>query len=117
MSGNNAYLKRQAADRQVFMDATSRVTRQMMVDTLILAANEQLGLGYERLDQLIYRWAEIYNHYWDACSKNVEADVLREHLDRALLDIVKGRDFYPFEERYPDVNKITYEGRNHHGGK
>ena len=102
-------MAKQLAMRQAMIDATERVTQQLMMDTLQITLHE-FGWGYDRIMKLTKAWADAYNHYHDTLDvKNVEADVLRVHLDRELADILKGhQDLIPFEERYPEIKEIAY---------
>ena len=95
--------------RQALIEATERVTQQLMMDTLQITLHE-FGWGYDRIMKLTKAWSDAYNHYHDTLDvKNVEADVLRVHLDRELADILKGRqDLIPFEDRYPEIKEIVY---------
>ena len=105
----SGFMAKQLAMRQAMIDATERVTQQLMMDTLQITLHE-FGWGYDRIMKLTKAWADAYNHYHDTLDvKNVEADVLRVHLDRELADILKGhQDLIPFEERYPEIKEITY---------
>lgn len=106
----SGFMAKQLAMRQALIDATERVTQQLMMDTLQITLHE-FGWGYDRIMKLTKAWADAYNHYHDTLDvKNVEADVLRVHLDRELADILKGRqDLIPFEERYPEIKEIAYK--------
>ena len=106
----SGFMEKQRAMRQALMDATERVTQQLMMDTLQITLHE-FGWGYDRIMKLTKAWADAYNHYHDTLDvKNVEADVLRVHLDRELADILKGnQDLIPFEERYPEIKEIAYK--------
>lgn len=106
----SGFMEKQLAMRQALMDATERVTQQLMMDTLQITLHE-FGWGYDRIMKLTKAWADAYNHYHDTLDvKNVEADVLRVHLDRELTDILKGnQDLIPFEERYPEIKEIAYK--------
>ena len=105
----SGYMAKQLAMRQALIDATERVTQQLMMDTLQITLHE-FGWGYDRIMKLTKAWADAYNHYHDTLDlKNVEADVLRVHLDRELADILKGhQDLIPFEDRYPEIKEIVY---------
>lgn len=108
MGGNNAFLSRVHQERENAMSVTERVTRQMMMDTLQVTLHEH-GWGYERIRSLCGLWAQNYEKYSGALRprKDPEADVAQEHLDRALADIIKGKQqLIPFYERYPDIQKI-----------
>ena len=106
----SGFMAKQLAMRQAMIDATERVTQQLMMDTLQITLHE-FGWGYDRIMKLTKAWADAYNHYHDTLDvKNVEADVLRVHLDRELADILKGhQDLIPFEERYPEIKEIAYK--------
>ena len=105
----SGFMAKQLAMRQALIEATERVTQQLMMDTLQITLHE-FGWGYDRIMKLTKAWADAYNHYHDTLDvKNVEADVLRVHLDRELADILKGhQDLIPFEERYPEIKEIVY---------
>ena len=107
----SGFMAKQLAMRQALIDATERVTQQLMMDTLQIVLHNELGFGYERLMRITEAWGSAYNHYRDALNvKHVEADVLRVHLDRELADILKGnQDLIPFEERYPEIKEIAYK--------
>ena len=106
----SGFMAKQLAMRQALIEATERVTQQLMMDTLQITLHE-FGWGYDRIMKLTKAWADAYNHYHDTLDvKNVEADALRVHLDRELADILKGhQDLIPFEERYPEIKEIAYK--------
>ena len=105
----SGFMAKQLAMRQALIEASERVTQQLMMDTLQITLHE-FGWGYDRIMKLTKAWADAYNHYHDTLDvKNVEADVLRVHLDRELADILKGhQDLIPFEDRYPEIKEIVY---------
>ena len=107
----SGYLAKQLAMRQALIDATERVTQQLMMDTLQIVLHNELGFGYDRIMRITKAWGSEYNHYHDVFNvKHAEADVLRVHLDRELADILKGhQDLIPFEERYPEIKEIAYK--------
>lgn len=106
----SGYMAKQLAMRQALIDATERVTQQLMMDTLQIVLHNELGFGYDRIMRITKAWGSEYNHYHDVFNvKHAEADVLRVHLDRELADILKGhQELIPFEERYPEIKEITY---------
>ena len=106
----SGFMAKQLAMRQAIIDATERVTQQLMMDTLQIVLHNELGFGYDRIMRITKAWGCEYNHYRDVFNvKHAEADVLRVHLDRELTDILKGhQDLIPFEERYPEIKEITY---------
>lgn len=105
----SGFMAKQLAMRQALIDATERVTQQLMMDTLQITLHE-FGWGYDRIMKITKAWADAYNHYHDALNiKHVEADVLRVHLDRELTDILKDHQgLIPFEDRYPEIKEIVY---------
>ena len=106
----SGFMAKQLAMRQALIDATERVTQQLMMDTLQIVLHNELGFGYDRIMRITKAWADAYNHYHDTLDvKNVEADVLREHLDRELAGIMKDKqELIRFEDRYPEIKEITY---------
>ena len=106
----SGFMAKQLAMRQALIDATERVTQQLMMDTLQIVLHNELGFGYDRIMRITKAWGCEYNHYHDVFNvKHAEADVLRVHLDRELADILKDRqDLIPFEERYPEIKEIAY---------
>lgn len=110
MAKPSAYVARIKEGKQEAMSITERVTRQMMFDTLQVTLNE-FGWGYDRIKPLCDRWQENYDEYSKALrpTKDDEADVAQEHLDREIKRIINGKqDFFPFYERYPDIVKVKY---------
>ena len=107
----SGFMAKQLAMRQALIDATERVTQQLMMDTLQIVLHNELGFGYDRIMRITKAWGCEYNHYHDVFNvKHAEADVLRVHLDRELADILKDRqDLIPFEERYPEIKEIAYK--------
>ena len=107
----SGFMAKQLAMRQALIEATERVTQQLMMDTLQIVLHSELGFGYDRIMRITKAWGSEYNHYHDVFNvKHAEADVLRVHLDRELADILKGhQDLIPFEERYPEIKEIAYK--------
>lgn len=107
----SGFMEKQLAMRQALIDATERVTQQLMMDTLQIVLHNELGFGYDRIMRITKAWGSEYNHYHDVFNvKHAEADVLRVHLDRELADILKDRqELIPFEARYPEIKEITYK--------
>ena len=106
----SGFIAKQLAMRQALIEASERVTQQLMMDTLQIVLHNELGFGYNRIMRITKAWADAYNHYHDTLDvKNVEADVLREHLDRELAGIMKDKqELIRFEDRYPEIKEITY---------
>ena len=107
----SGFMAKQLAMRQALIEASERVTQQLMMDTLQIVLHNELGFGYDRIMRITKAWGSEYNHYHDVFNvKHAEADVLRVHLDRELADILKGnQDLIPFEERYPEIKEIAYK--------
>ena len=114
MGKRNGYLARQKVRDGVLQDATRQTYQQYMTDTLILTLNdpEVMGkdvFGYKRLKKVLEAWGKCYDRYFDALTKNPEADYAREKMDRLMKQICgDSDDFVPFEERYEWLPEITY---------
>lgn len=106
----NAYLQRQEIAKKIYAEKNVRVEKQMMLDTLEIALNQEFGFGYDRIKRLVDAWTELYDHYHLALEGEMESDVTQEHLDRALKAIVGDRqEFYTFAERYQDIKQCKYD--------
>ena len=107
----SGFMAKQLAMRQALIEASERVTQQLMMDTLQIVLHSELSFSYDRIMRITKAWGSEYNHYHDVFNvKHAEADVLRVHLDRELTDILKGhQDLIPFEERYPEIKEIAYK--------
>ena len=93
---------------------TERITRQYDIDTLHIALSRyaKISLGYKRIMEITDLWEQVRREYENAIIKHVESDVARAHMDEELLGIAKDEaKITPFESRYPELRKITYEGR------
>ena len=106
----SGFMAKQLAMRQALIEATERLTQQLMMDTIQIVLHNELGFGYDRIMRITKAWGDEYNRYHDVFNvKHPEADVMRVHLDRELADILKGhQDLIPFEERYPEIKEIAY---------
>ena len=110
----NGYLARRKVRDGVLQDATRQTYQQYMTDTLILTLNdpEVMGkdvFGYKSLKKVLEAWGKCYDKYFDALTKNPEADYAREKMDRLMKQICgDSGDFVPFEERYEWLPEITY---------
>ena len=82
----------------------------MVFDSLQITLHTDFGWGYERIERLCEAWQKRYDECNEALNlKNPEADVVQEHMDRCLTEILAGRrELIPFAERYPDIKRITY---------
>ena len=112
--GKNGYLARRKVRDDVMQDAIKQTYMQYMTDMLILTLNdpEVMGkdvFGYKRLKKVLDAWGRYYDQFFDALTKNPEADYAREKMDAAMKRIVgTNGDFIPFEQRYEWLPKITY---------
>lgn len=116
MSGKQSgLLAKQDAIKRELIHSTERIVEQFMTDTLQIAANRSRGFGYDRLMSLMEDWKQVQKEYRPALSptRNVEADVAQEHMDRDLSRIINGKaELIPFAERYPELKRITYGRKN-----
>ena len=106
-------LQRQAKDRERAYLNAQHIERQLMLDTAQVTLHEEFGWGYDKVYRFCEEWMKRREYYTGALDiNNTEADVYREHLDRAIRDIVKNRaEFADFNERYPEVKLINGLGK------
>lgn len=110
----NSYLTKKRAEIDAYMQTAERVTRQFDVDTfqIALARYGKLDLGCKRIMEITLLAEQVREEYRGAILKGPEADVYWHHMDRELMEIAKGKTpVLPFESRYPELKKQTYEGR------
>lgn len=113
----NGYLERRKIRDEVMQDAIRQTYQQYMTDTLILTLNdpEVMGkdvFGYVRLKRVLDAWGKKYDQFFDALTKNPEADYARAKMDAAMKAIVgNNQDFIPFEQRYQWLPEIRYDGK------
>lgn len=51
----------------------------------------------------------VYNHFHGAIDRGPEQDVFQEHLDRQLVEIMRGKQaLIPFAQRYSYLREIKY---------
>lgn len=78
-------------------------TVQQCVDMMMIAANEEYGLGPERLNRLEETFYSVFNDYAEMTIEDAKDDKAIEYtkskLDRKLEQIC-GEYFKPWEERY-----------------
>ena len=84
--GKNGYLDRRKVRDDVMQDAIKQTYMQYMTDMLILTLNdpEVMGkdvFGYKRLKKVLDAWGRYYDQFFDALTKNPEADYAREKMD------------------------------------
>lgn len=111
MAKQSGFLKRQEGRTNLFISYAERLMQQYMLDTLQIAIHREFGFGYARIMRLCGTWKAVRQEYKSAMDpRDPECDVAQEHMDRELRGIVKGlQEFYPCEERYPELNKVRYE--------
>lgn len=108
------YLDRIRAEIDAHMHVAERVTRQFDIDSwqIALSRYEKLNLGFNRIMEITDLAEKVRAEYLGAIKKGPEADVYRHHLDAELQEIAKNNmKVIPFEARYPELKKQTYEGR------
>lgn len=110
MAKKSGFLKRQEQIQNNVMHAAESLTKQFMVDTLQITLHKDFGWGYERQKQLLEAREKQRAEYVNALDpKNTEADVAQDHMDKALQNMMAGRqELIPFSERYPELKKIKY---------
>lgn len=107
VSGMQRYAEQYA---QAKVETAQLLIAQYMTDTLQMALHQTEGWGYDRIMRLDAAWKQIRDEYAPAINpSNPEADVYQEHMDRVLTQIISGKqELYPFESRYPELQKIKY---------
>ena len=111
MGSKSGYLARQEQSKNNLIHAVEDMTRQFMIDTLILTMNKRkYGYGYDRAMQLMADWEQTRMECRKALDpKDPEADVVQEHMDRAMARIIRGKqELIPFYDRYPCLKRIKY---------
>lgn len=107
----NAYLEKQRAAKNNFMNSVELVVKQYCIDTLTITLHQEYGWGYDRLMKLMDDWEANRKKYQEAINPAVyvEADVAQEHIDQILAQIIRGKmELIPFAERYPTLMKVKY---------
>lgn len=96
--------------------AYKQTYQQYMTDMFIIALNDPavMGkdvLGYKRLMRVLLAVEANYDRFFDALTKNAEADYARVKMDAIMQNICPPEKFIPFEKRYEWLPEITYEPR------
>lgn len=69
-------------------------------------------LGYTRLKRVLDAAGKNYDKFFDALTKNDEADYARAKMDEIMKRICgDSGDFFPFEERYQWLPEIRYDDK------
>lgn len=107
MGKRNGYLERRKIRDEVMQDAIRQTYQQYMTDMLILTLNDPEVMGKD-----VFGWGKKYDQFFDALTKNPEADYARAKMDAAMKAIVgNNQDFIPFEQRYQWLPEIRYDGK------
>ena len=105
------YTDRLDTARNVGFSIGERLGHQRTIDSyqIAMARYEKLNLGYQRIMEITDIAEQVRREYEPAFTKDPEADVYRDRLDRELLAIVQDNaPLITFSERYPEVREITY---------
>ena len=110
MNKKNDYLRRKELERQIWTEVAERVTQQYMTDIIQITLNEEVGMGYDTIMRVTEAWCQNMKKYKRALnSRDPEADVEQEHIDRILKQIIRGKaELMPFKERYPELREVKY---------
>lgn len=113
MAKISGFLQRQEAQSNAIIRAMMTLTMQYAIDTLQITLHQTEGWGYERIMRLTEAWKRTRDEYWPAMDpKDPEADVMQEHMDRIMIQIINGRqELIPFQDRYTALKQVTYGGQ------
>lgn len=112
MAKGNAYLNKLAERDKEMLHACSNIFKQYMFDCIAITLNESFGFGADRLKEVNERLTETCDTYQQALMVDTESDYYRSKLDEKLKQILNGKmEFYPFEERYPNMRRIDALGK------
>ena len=95
---------------QAKVEAAQRLISQYMIDTMQMTLHQTEGWGYDRIMRVTHAWMETQREYRPALNcKDPADDVMQEHMDRVLAQIINGKaELIPFPDRYKDLKKIKY---------
>lgn len=108
------YMQRILEERENAMHAVERATRQFEYDCWVIALYRyaKISLGYQRIKEMSDLQDQVRREYGAAITQGVEQDVVQEHMDRELEEILRGHaELIPFGRRYPEIKEITYGGK------
>ena len=110
MAKQSEYLKRREAEWNAVFNAGAAMAMQFAMDTLQMTMHQQEGWGYNRIMRVTHEWMETQREYRPALNcKDPAADVMQEHMDRVLAEIIGGKaELIRFPDRYPNAKKIKY---------
>lgn len=118
MSKQSSYIQRQEALMTEYVQTAERITRQFATDTCHVALNRCAeAWGWKRIMQFQKIWEEVQDEYRPLLVRGPEQDVAAEHLYQELCRI-GGKHQYILtnEERYPDLRKQDYRGKQERRG-
>jgi hypothetical protein len=105
MAKNDFLKKRDERDRR-FFEAGMKTGAQFATDYIALSLHDPEVMGKTRIlsgstiGKVLVNAGKLDEHFCLAFSDHVEADYVRNELDRALREVF-GDDTVPFEKRYP----------------
>lgn len=107
ISGMQRYAEQYAQSK---LQAAQLLMAQYMIDTLQMTLHQTEGWGYDRIMRLTEAWHDVRAEYAAVMNPgNPDADVMQEHMDRVLVQIISGKaELIPFPARYPDLKEIKY---------
>ena len=113
MAKRSSYLQRRNAELDAAFNAGAAMAMQFAMDTLQMALHQTEGWGYDRIMRVTHAWMETQREYRPALNcKDPAADVMQEHMDRVLKEIIRDKaELIPHAERYKDLKKVTYGGQ------
>lgn len=105
MGKKNDFLARKKEKERLLQEATRQTFVQYMTDTIILTLNDPdvMGkdvFGYVRLKKVLDAWGKCYDQFFDALTKNDEADYARVKMvagDQIWRQVKQG----PHREHFP----------------
>lgn len=107
MAKQSAMLQYAELYAQKKLRATQLLMAQYMTDTLQIAIHQSEGWGYDRIKRLTNAWERVQREYKTTMDpKDPEADVMQEHMDRVIAEIIRDKqELVPFGERYPELKR------------
>lgn len=112
MGGNNFQDRLRQREQQIF-EAGIRIGIQQQWDYMQLVLRDEKYVdrdifGRARMQKLFAGLKEYADHFHEAFTTEVEADVRQEELDRCLWEIWKD-DLVPFAQRYDELKTVSYK--------
>jgi len=107
MSRKNAYLARQTAVRQQYIQAACDIYSQFVFDCALLVLHDHYGFGAERLDAfgaLLNQYTREFDPALDTADP--ECGYTRDRMDAKLREALREKMKYDFEQRYSWMKKV-----------